>query len=161
KVTLQDGTITWAGNLKEGDTFYDAWNPNYPRTIKRILNLKKEPEVALCALGAIPVDNIDENDDETYQEVMYLTLKMIDYCINNMEYRLPHIGVTAKARMNAGIGILGVATHMARKGLKFDTKEGLEEIHRISERHMYHAIRASLRIAKERGNAPWIHKTKW
>ena len=161
KVTLQDGTITWAGRLKEGDTFYDTWNPNYPRTVQRILNLKKEPEVALCALGAIPIDNIDENDDETYQEVMYLTLKMIDYCINNMEYRLPHIGVTAKARMNAGVGILGVAAHMARKGLKYDTKEGLEEIHRISERHMYHAIRASLRIARERGNAPWIHKTKW
>lgn len=162
-ITL-NGKTSFAGALKEGDDFslgslsYDAKKLHI---VAEILDSKPEPEVALCALGAIPYDHIDEDDDETYQEVMYLSLKMVDYCINHMEYKLPHVGVTAKARMNAGIGMMGVATHMARKKLKYDSKEGLEEIHRIAERHMYHAIKASLRIAKERGNAPWIHKTKW
>ena len=86
---------------------------------------------------------------------------MIDYCILNSHYVLPHVAVTAKARMNAGVGLMGVATHMARKGLRYDTDEGREELHRIAERHMYHAIRASLRISKERGVAPWMHKTRW
>lgn len=161
KLYLIDSSMIYAGKLKVGDKFkLEIQNTQY-YTVEEILESKPEPEVALCALGSIPYDHIDENDDETYQEVMYLTLKMIDYCILNMDYRLPHIGVTAKARMNAGIGILGVAAHMAEKHLKYDTKEGLEEIHRIAERHMYHAIKASLRIARERGNAPWIHKTKW
>jgi ribonucleoside-diphosphate reductase alpha chain len=111
--------------------------------------------------GAIAYDAIGEDDDETYQEAMYLTLKMIDYCILNSHYVLPHVAVTAKARMNAGVGLMGVATHMARKGLRYDTDEGREELHRIAERHMYHAIRASLRISKERGVAPWMHKTRW
>src|SRR5699024_11115420 len=35
------------------------------------------------------------------------------------------------------------------------------ELHHIAERHMYHAIRASLRLARERGKPRWIHKTKW
>ncbi|MFO5520905.1 hypothetical protein ACLBP3_30310, partial [Klebsiella pneumoniae] len=38
---------------------------------------------------------------------------------------------------------------------------GKAEIHFIAVRHMYFLIKASLKIAKERGNAPWIHKTKW
>lgn len=159
-LTLDDGRVIFAGRLEPGAVFLDRDGRTFAR-VARILNVHAEPEVALCSLGAIACDRIDENDDAAYQEAMYLTLKMIDYCIENTHYVLPHIGVTAKARMNAGVGLMGVAARMARKGLGYDTRGGREELHRIAERHMYHAIRASLRISKERGTARWIHKTKW
>jgi ribonucleoside-diphosphate reductase alpha chain len=116
-------------------------------------------EVSLCSLAGIVECNI-ENDSQ-YESATYYALKMIDYCIHQSEYPLPHVGFTAKQRLNAGIGILGVATTMARANLKYDTKEGLQKIHDIKERHAYYCISASLRLGKERGNAPWIHKTKW
>lgn len=116
-------------------------------------------EVSLCSLAGIVECNI-ENDSQ-YESATYYALKMIDYCIHASEYPLPHVGFTAKQRLNAGIGILGVATTMARANLKYDTKEGLQKIHDIKERHAYYCISASLRLGKERGNAPWIHKTKW
>lgn len=160
KLTLEDGTVIFAGELKANNRVND------PETgalfhIKAIDETHAEPEIALCSLGALAYDAIDENDDDAYQEAMYLTLRMIDYCIVNSHYVLPHVAVTAKARMNAGIGLMGVATHMARKGLKYDSEEGREELHRVAERHMYHAIRASLRISQERGKPRWMHKTKW
>lgn len=148
----------YAGEIQVGDTILSE---GVSQQVVRIAELHKEPEIALCSLGATAYDSIDENDDEAYQEAMYLSLKMIDYCINNSHYVLPHVAVTAKARMNAGIGLMGVAAHMAKKGLKYDSKEGREELHRVAERHMYHAIRASLRISKERGLPRWMHKTKW
>jgi ribonucleoside-diphosphate reductase alpha chain len=162
-VAVADSTlprVIFAGELKAGDDILpdDACKGG---RVARIVETHEEPEIALCSLGAIAYDAIGEDDDETYQEAMYLTLKMIDYCILNSHYVLPHVAVTAKARMNAGVGLMGVATHMARKGLRYDTDEGREELHRIAERHMYHAIRASLRISKERGVAPWMHKTRW
>ncbi|MEO7067589.1 MAG: ribonucleoside-diphosphate reductase subunit alpha, partial [Rhodanobacter sp.] len=159
-LTLDTGRIIFAGRLAAGDAFKDRDGTTLTH-VARIIDVHAEPEVALCSLGAIACDRIDENDDAAYQEAMYLTLKMIDYCIENTHYALPHIGVTAKARMNAGVGLMGVAALMARKGLRYDTREGREELHRIAERHMYHAIRASLRISKERGTARWIHKTRW
>lgn len=116
-------------------------------------------EIATCNLAAVIKENIES--DEEYGEVMYYALKMIDYCILNSKYVFPHLALTAKARMNAGVGIMGYAVHMARKGLLFSSPEGKLESHRSAETHMYHAIRASLRISKERGVAPWIHKTKW
>ncbi len=116
-------------------------------------------EVALCNLAAINVAN--EITDEEYFEACYYSLIMIDETIHLNHYELPHIGVTAKNRLNAGVGMIGFATHMARKGLKFNTKEGLQEIHRVAERHAYFMIKASLQLGKERGNAPWMHKTKW
>lgn len=116
-------------------------------------------EIATCSLGAASIDNI--HDKETYQKVCYYGLKMIDYCILNSTYVFPHLEFTAKQRMSAGMGIMGLATHMARAGLSYSSDAGKEELHFIAERHMYHMIEASLRISKERGLAPWIHKTRW
>lgn len=128
-------------------------------TVKEIVSNKHEPEVSLCSLGGIVITNI--NNDDEYASAAYYNLKMIDKCIHKSHYELPHVGFTAKSRLNAGVGILGLAYHLARLNLKYDTQEGLEEIHRVSERHAYFMISASLKLGKELGNAPWMWKTKW
>ena len=124
-------------------------------------------EISTCNLAAINIaanafntDNKEESDNR-YFRACYNALKMIDQTILTSDYVFPHLKFTAHQRMNAGVGILGQATYLARKGLKYDTQEGLEEMHRLAERHMYFLIKASLTISKERGVAPWIHKTKW
>lgn len=116
-------------------------------------------EVGMCNLGGIVVSNIES--DEQYEEVMYYTLLMIDKCIHLAEYKLPHIGVTSKARMSAGVGIMGLAHEMARRGLSYSSAAGKRFIHELAEKHYYFALKASLRLGKELGNAPWMHKTKW
>ena len=127
--------------------------------ISKIIKVKKQPEVAVCSLAAIVITNI--LDDEVYEKAAYYSLKMIDRCIHMSTYELPHVGYTAKNRLSAGVGIIGLALHLARKGLKYNTLEGRNEIHRVAERHAYFCIKASLKLGKELGNAPWIHKTKW
>lgn len=131
---------------------------------KHVLDLYKEEEletgeVALCSLGAIVESEI--KSDAEYERACYISLKIVDFCIDNSEYVLPHIGYTAKRRRNAAIGLIGVAHTLAKKGIRYSSDEGLREHHRIAERHSYFMIRASLQLGKERGNAPWIHKTKW
>lgn len=146
-----------AVELEVGDALYETQNG--PILVAQVLKRTPQPEVALCSLAAVNQPMI--KSDAEYEEVMYYGYKMIDYCIHNSEYKLPHVGFTAKQRMNAGIGIMGVATHMARRRLRYSSVEGKIELHKIAERHMYMAIRASLRISKERGVAPWMRKTKW
>lgn len=116
-------------------------------------------EIGLCSLAAICVDHI--KDDDEYADAMYYALKMIDKCIDLADYALPHLEVTAKARRSAGVGIVGLAHYMAQKHLTYSSQEGKEEIHRVAEKHIYFAIRASLRLSKELGVAKWMHKTKW
>jgi ribonucleoside-diphosphate reductase alpha chain len=116
-------------------------------------------EVSTCSLGAIAVCNI--TSDEEYEKTAYYTLKMIDECIHLSDYPLPHMEVTVKKRLNAGVGIIGLATSLARAGLSYSSKEGKRLIHEIAERHAYFVIKASLKRGKELGNAPWMHKTKW
>lgn len=116
-------------------------------------------EIGLCSLGAISVAHI--KDDEEYADVMYYALLMIDKCIHMGEYVFQHLGVTAKARLSAGVGIVGLAHLMAKERMSYSTDEGRKFLHGVAEKHMYHAINSSLRLGIELGNAPWIHKTKW
>ena len=150
--------ITYAGRLKPNDRIIHS-SMEGVLTIKNILESVPTSEVALCNLASINVGVVD--DDETYERLCYLALKKIDKTILSTNYVLPNVGYTARNRMNAGVGILGLAYHLAKKGLKYDTQEGLNEIHRVAERHSYFLIKASLRISKERGLAPWMYKTKW
>lgn len=156
-VVLNNGIYASGLQVKTGDRFMDgagAWH-----TVKEVLEFKHEPEVALCSLAGLVVSNI--KNDEEYERAMYYALLMIDICIHKSTYELPHIGHTAKARMAAAVGMMDLAHYMAKKKLKYSSQAGKEEIHRVAERHMYFAIKCSLRLGKELGNAPWIHRTKY
>lgn len=146
-----------AQDLQVGDTFEDMLGQIV--TVKEITAVKREPEVALCSLAGIVVSNI--HSEEEYEDAMYYALLMIDKCIHKSDYVLPHVGFTAKNRMSAGVGIMDLAHYMARKNLFYSSPEGKKEIDRVAERHSYYAIKASLRLGRELGNAPWMHRTKW
>lgn len=116
-------------------------------------------EVATCNLAGIVHANIES--DEQLEEVAYYALLMIDKTIHLAHYELPHIGYTSKQRLNAGVGIIGLAHLMAKNHKLYDSEEGKKFIHEIAEKHSYYLIKASLKLGKELGNAPWMHKTKW
>lgn len=125
---------------------YEEWNESHG-------------EIALCNLAGIIVSNIES--DEEYKEAAYYALLMIDRTIHQAEYVFPTLGHTARSRLHAGVGVLGLAHLMAKKNLKYSSQEGKNFIHELFETHAWHLINASLRLGKELGNAPWIHKTKW
>jgi len=116
-------------------------------------------EISLCALGGILPSFIES--DEEYEDVAYYTLLMIDKCIHKNYYIFPHLEYTAKSRLNAGVGMIGLAYELAKHNFNFNSVEGLKHLHFLAERHSYYLIKASIRLGRERGNAPWIHKTKW
>lgn len=128
-------------------------------TVTNISFTTPQPEVATCSLAGIVVSNIE--NDEQYEDAAYYSLLMIDKCIHMSDYALPHVGFTSKARMSAGVGILGLAHYLAKKKLPYSSADGKSAIHSLAEKHMYYLIRASLKLSKELGVAPWMHKTKW
>ncbi len=116
-------------------------------------------EIGLCNLAGIVEYNI--KSEEEYASACYYALKMIDKCIDIADYELPHLGYTAKMRRNASVGLIGLATTMARANVKYGTTEGRNKLHEVAERHAYHVTSQSLRLGQEVGNAPWMDKTKW
>lgn len=153
-MVMFEGVLT--GNCLEID------QPTIPySTVKDLYTTEEHDrgEISLCALGGIAPSFIES--DEEYEEVAYYTLLMIDKCIHKNKYVFPHLKYTALSRLNAGVGIIGLAYELAKNGYNYTSEESLKYIHYIAERHMYYLIKASLRLGKERGNAKWMHKTKW
>lgn len=116
-------------------------------------------EIAICNIAGIIPSNI--TSDSQYAEVAYYALKMIDVGIHKSTYVFKNLEDTAKARMSAGVGIIGLAHYMAKKNKKWTDQEGKNFIHETFETHAWHIYNASLRLGKEKGNAPWMHKTLW
>lgn len=115
-------------------------------------------EIGLCNLAAYVAGRVS---DEEIPEVLYYTLLMVDNVISLMEYPFPNLAHTARARRSVGIGITNLAHDMAARGYKYSSKEGKRYIHRVMETHSYYLHKASLQLAKEKGVADWIDRTKY
>jgi ribonucleoside-diphosphate reductase alpha chain len=120
---------------------------------------ENDGEIALCALAGLTITNI--KNEEEYTKAAYYCLLMIHTAIHESDYVFPQVAITAKSRNSAGVGILGLAHHLAKNKLSWSSQEGRDEIHRVSERHYWHLLNASLKMSQEYGLANWIHKTKW
>ena len=116
-------------------------------------------EVAMCNLGAYVLNT--EDTEEDIEKIYYYGVKLTDKTISEMKYPLESIAYTANMRRSIGIGLTNLAYVMAKSNLSYSSKKGKEFIHSIAERHSYYLHKASLRLGKELGNAPWISKTKY
>lgn len=129
---------------------------------KDVMDLYKEEEtsgeIGLCNLAATVAGRVSE---EEYEELVYYTLLMVDNVISIMQYPFPNLAYTAQARRSVGIGITNLAHDMAKKGYKYSSPEGKQYIHRLMESHSFYLHKASLRLAKEKGTAKWMDKTKY
>lgn len=146
---------TYGSDLEVGDKLS---GPNGAVTITEIIE-NYNPEIGLCSLGGVVISNIESLAE--YKRASFLLLRKIDRTIHMSDYPLPHLEVTAKARMSAGVGIMGLATVLAKEKLSITTKQGKQRLHEIFEQHAYCLIEASLELSKEFGVAPWMHRTKW
>mgnify|MGYP003632400541 FL=1 len=115
-------------------------------------------EVALCFIAAIAVGRVTP---EEYEKIAYYAAMLVDNTMELTSYPFNQVKLTAQARRSMGIGITNLADAMAVKGVSYSSQEGKQYIHDLAEMHSFYLHKASLRLAKEKGNAEWIHKTKY
>lgn len=144
----------WSSNLCQ-----EIALPTSPyKCVSELYKEDGEGEIGLCNLMAIVAGRVTP---EMYQEVAYYAVLAVDNVISIMEYPFPQLKTTAQARRSLGIGITNYAYDLANKGLPYDCQAAKDYTHRLAEMHSYWLHEASLRLGKEKGNAPWMYKTKY
>lgn len=151
-VFVCNGIIT--GNCSEIALVTKGYN-----SYEDLYNTESEGITAFCNLAGITLDKI--SSDEEYQDVAYYALLMIDEGINNAELGFPQLNKSIRDWRSAGVGVLGLAHLLAKNKLSYTSQEGKDFIHRLAERHSYALHKAAVRLTKERGLAPNIHRTKY
>lgn len=115
-------------------------------------------QIGVCVLGAINALNV--LDDE-FEDVCEVAVRMLDNLIEYQDYfDLAAKNFAIKYR-SLGIGVLNFAAYMADKKTKYDDENAPNVAAEFAEKLSYYTIKASIKLAKERGVFEFFDKTKW
>ena len=116
-------------------------------------------EIALCILSAINVGKV--KSDEELEELCELSVRALEELIDYQKYPVLTAEVATKARRSLGIGYIGLAHYLAKLGFKYDSQEAWDAVHGLSESFQYFLLKASNKIAQERGHCEFFGRTKY
>ncbi len=120
---------------------------------------KTDGEIAMCILSNInlgKIESIEELDSLTE-----LLVRFLDELIDYQEYPVIAAEKSTKARRSLGIGVSDVFHFLAKNNLRYDSEAGRKTIHRYMERFQYGLIKASNKLAKEKGACELFERTKY
>ena len=124
-----------------------------------IQHIDGEGEIALCILSAINVGKINKRDE--LQPLCDLAVRALDEIIDHQKYPIDAAEKSTKARRSLGIGYIGLAHYLAKKGYKYDQKLAWRQVDKLTEAFQYYLLHASLDLAKEKGPCSAFKSTKY
>jgi len=124
-----------------------------------IQHIDGEGEIALCILSAINVGKIDKRDE--LEELCDLAVRGLEEIIDHQQYPVKAAEISTKARRSLGIGYIGLAHYLAKKGYKYDQKLAWRQVDKLTEAFQYYLLKASNEIAKEKGKCEYFDRTKY
>ena len=116
-------------------------------------------EIALCILSAINIGKI--NKIEELDELCELAVRGLDALIDYQQYPVKAAEQSTKNRRSLGIGYIGLAHYLAKNGVKYDSQEAFDLVHKLTERFQYALLSASNHLSMEKGPCGSFGKTKY
>ena len=118
-----------------------------------------EGEIALCILSAINVGKIHKLSE--MEELCDLSVRALEELIDYQEYPVVAAERSTKARRSLGIGFIGLAHYLARKGEHYDDPGAWIAVHELTEAFQYYLLKSSNEVAKEKGACEYFNRTKY
>ena len=118
-----------------------------------------EGEIALCILSAINVGKIDRRTE--LEELCDLAVRSLDEIIDHQQYPVKAAEISTKARRSLGIGYIGLAHYLAKKGYRYDQKLAWRQVDKLTEAFQYYLLKSSNEVAKEKGKCEYFDRTKY
>ena len=85
------------------------------------------------------------------EECCDLSVRFLDELIDYQSYPVFAAETSTKNRRSLGIGIIGLAHHLAKLGYSYEQQEAWDACHRLGESIQYYLLKASIQLAKEKG----------
>jgi len=124
-----------------------------------IQHIDGEGEIALCILSAINVGKINKRDE--LEPLCDLAVRALDEIIDHQKYPINAAEVSTKARRSLGIGYIGLAHYLAKKGYKYEQKLAWRQVDKLTEAFQFYLLKASNQLAKEKGKCAYFDRTKY
>jgi len=118
-----------------------------------------EGEIALCILSAINVGVL--NNLEELENLSDLAVRALEEIIDYQDYPVKAAETSTKDRRSLGIGYIGLAHYLAKMGMKYSDPEAWDAVDRLSEAFQFNLLKASNKLAEERGACAGFRNTKY
>jgi len=116
-------------------------------------------EIALCILSAINVGIIKDLND--LEELCDLAVRALEEIIDYQRYPIKAAEISTKARRSLGVGYIGLAHYLAKNKVNYADKEAWKLVHDLTEAFQYYLLKASNKLAQERGACEYFNRTKY
>jgi len=116
-------------------------------------------EIALCTLSSINMGALTCPED--MERPAELAVRALDELLDYQHYPMIAAEIPAKNRRSLGVGISNLAYFIAKNNMKYSDGSANEIINEYAEAFSYYLIKASNKLAKEKGSCTWFYETKY
>ena len=127
-----------------------------------IVTKTKPGNFVVCNLASLVLGNIDLEDDKELKDIVATTVRALDNVIDLNYYPIPYAKVTNRKYRSIGLGTSGYHHALVKAGMAFsDIEDHLKWADDLYERINFHAVTASMEIAKEKGSYDFFEGSDW
>lgn len=126
-----------------------------------VVTTTRPGDFVVCNLASLSLGRLPVEDDETMGRVIETAVRALDNVIDLNIYALPYARITNHRYRSIGLGVSGYHHMLARRGISWESEDHLAFADEVFERINYHAIRASERLAEERGAYGLFEGSDW
>lgn len=119
----------------------------------------EEGEIALCTLSALNLGAIKSLDE--LEELAELAVRALDSLLDYQDYPIAAARNGSMKRRTLGIGVINFANYLAKYGKRYSDGSANGLTHRTFEAIQYYLLKASNRLAQEKGACPGFNETTY
>ena len=120
----------------------------------------EDGEIGLCTLAAINLGEIKDLDNDM-DNLCDLLVRSLDELLDYQDYPIKAAQISTMKRRMLGIGVINYAYYLAKNGLKYSDGSANKLTHRTFESLQYHLLKASNKLAMEKGHCDYFNQTKY
>ena len=126
-----------------------------------IVEQAKAGEMVVCNLASLNLGRLNTEDEAELRSVIEVTVRALDNVIDLNAYPLPQAQRTSQQWRAIGLGVSGLHHWLAKRSVFFESEEHLKATDALFEAINYNAIRASLKLAQEKGRYAYFEGSDW
>jgi ribonucleoside-diphosphate reductase alpha chain len=119
----------------------------------------KPGDFVVCNLSSLNLGRIHSMED--IARIVPIQMRMLDNVIDLNYYPVKQAQVTNQKYRAVGLGTSGYHQYLAQNGIKWESEEHVEAADKLYEEIAYHAIKASMELAKEKGTYAVFEGSEW
>lgn len=116
-------------------------------------------EIALCTLSALNLGTIKSLEE--LEPLAELAVRALDNLLDYQDYPIISAQLGSMNRRTLGIGVINYANYLAKNGKRYSDGSANNLTHRTFEAIQFYLLKASMKLAQEKGACPLFNETTY